>query len=446
MPTPLMLNAFNPEHAERLDSRTREMIARRQRVLGPSYKLFYEHPVHFVRGEGVWLYDPDGVPYLDVYNNVPSVGHSHPHVTAAIAKQAATLNTHTRYLYDLVLTYAERLLATFPPELSNVMFTCTGSEASDLAMRVAKCFTGGTGFIVTETAYHGITDAVSGISPSLGVHVPLGANVRTIAPPVRYRADGSIIEDVGGVFAASVEQAVRDLQRHGIKVAALITDTIFSSDGVYSDPAGFLKSAVATIRQAGGVFIADEVQPGFGRLGTHMWGFQRHDVVPDMTILGKPMGNGIPIAGVVAKPSVLEDFSKRARYFNTFGGNPVSCAAGLAVLEVIENERLMANAEDVGRYLREGLNKLASRNSSIGEIRGAGLFIGMDLVVDDQEARIPNPALTSHIVNGLRERHVLISASGPHGHVLKIRPPLPFSRENADQFLATLSQVLAEQR
>jgi 4-aminobutyrate aminotransferase-like enzyme len=444
MPTPLMLNAFSPEHAEGLDSRTREMIARRQRVLGPSYRLFYEHPVHFVRGEGVWLYDPDGVPYLDVYNNVPSVGHSHPHVTAAIARQAATLNTHTRYLYDLVLTYAERLLATFPPELSNVMFTCTGSEASDLAMRVAKCFTGGTGFIVTEAAYHGITDAVSGISPSLGVHVPLGANVRTVAPPTRYRADGSIVEDVGGVFAANVEGAVRDLQRHGIQVAALITDTIFSSDGVYSDPAGFLKPAVAAIRHAGGVFIADEVQPGFGRLGTHMWGFQRHDVVPDMTILGKPMGNGIPIAGVVAKPTVLEDFSKRARYFNTFGGNPVSCAAGLAVLEVIENERLMANAEDVGCYLREGLNKLASLNSSIGEIRGAGLFIGMDLV-EDQKSRAPNPVFASRVVNGLRERHVLISASGPHGHVLKIRPPLPFSRENADQFLATLSRVLAEQ-
>jgi 4-aminobutyrate aminotransferase-like enzyme len=444
MPTPLMLNAFNPEHAERLDSRTREMIARRQRVLGPSYRLFYEHPVHFVRGEGVWLYDPEGVPYLDVYNNVPSVGHSHPHVTAAIARQAATLNTHTRYLYDLVLTYAERLLATFPTELSNVMFTCTGSEASDLAMRVAKCFTGGTGFIVTETAYHGITDAVSGISPSLGVHVPLGANVRTVAPPARYRADGGIVEDVGGVFAASVEHAVRDLQRHGIQVAALIADTIFSSDGVYSDPAGFLKPAVAAIRQAGGVFIADEVQPGFGRLGSHMWGFQRHNIVPDMTILGKPMGNGIPIAGVVAKPAVLEDFSKSARYFNTFGGNPVSCAAGLAVLEVIENERLMANAEDVGCYLREGLNKLASINSSIGEVRGAGLFIGMDLV-KDQQARRPNPAFASRIVNGLRERHVLISASGPYGHVLKIRPPLPFSRENADQFLVTLSQVLAEQ-
>lgn len=444
MPTPLMLNAFSPEHAKKLDSRTQEMIARRQRLLGPSYRLFYEHPVHFVRGEGVWLYDPDGVPYLDVYNNVPSVGHSHPHVTAAIAKQAATLNTHTRYLNDLVLTYAEKLLATFPSELSNVMFTCTGSEASDLAMRVAKCFTGGTGFIVTETAYHGITDAVSGISPSLGVHVPLGTNVRTVAPPVRHRTDGSIVEDVGGVFAASVEHAIQDLQRHGVKVAALITDTIFSSDGVYSDPPGFLKPAVAAIRQAGGIFIADEVQPGFGRMGTHMWGFQRHDIVPDMAILGKPMGNGIPIAGLIAKPAVLEDFSKCARYFNTFGGNPVSCAAALAVLEVIESERLMANAEDVGHYLREGLNRLASLNSRIGEVRGAGLFIGMDMI-EDQQTRRPDTALASRIVNGLRERHVLISASGPHGHVLKIRPPLPFSRENADQFLASLSQVLAEQ-
>lgn len=263
MSKPLMLNAFDPDSLDQLDARTRDMIARRQRVLGPSYKLFYEHPVHFVRGEGVWLYDPEGRPYLDVYNNVPSVGHCHPHVVAAIARQAATLNTHTRYLNDLVLTYAEKLVATFPAALSNVMFTCTGSETSDLAMRVARNFTGGTGFIVTETAYHGITSAVSEISPSLGVHVPLGINVRTVPAPARYRADGSEVDDIGATFARHVELAIQDLRRHGIQVAALITDTIFSSDGVYADPAGFLAPAVAAVRQAGGVFVADEVQPGF---------------------------------------------------------------------------------------------------------------------------------------------------------------------------------------
>ncbi|CAB3793470.1 aspartate aminotransferase family protein [Pararobbsia alpina] len=445
MSKPLMLNAFSPDSLDELDAPTREMIARRQRVLGPSYKLFYEHPVHFVRGEGVWLYDPDGTPYLDVYNNVPSVGHCHPHVVAAIARQAATLNTHTRYLNDLILTYAEKLVATFPAALSNVMFTCTGSETSDLAMRVARNFTGGSGFIVTETAYHGITSAVSEISPSLGVHVPLGVNVRTVPAPARYRADGSEVDDIGATFARDVELAIQDLQRHGIQVAALITDTIFSSDGVYSDPAGFLAPAVAAVRRAGGLFVADEVQPGFGRLGSHMWGFERHGIVPDMAILGKPMGNGIPIAGLVAKPEVLEDFARRARYFNTFGGNPVSCAAALAVLEVIEREQLMANAEDVGQYLREGLRALARQHENLGEVRGAGLFIGADLV-EDRGTMKPDPALASRIVNGLRRKQVLISASGPSGHVLKIRPPLPFSRENADQFLGVLDEVLAEQR
>jgi 4-aminobutyrate aminotransferase-like enzyme len=439
-----MLNAFSPDNTAALEPRMQQMIARRQRVLGPSYKLFYEHPVHFVRGEGVWLYDPDGTPYLDFYNNVPSVGHCHPHVVAAIARQAATLNTHTRYLYDLVLTYAEKLIATFPAELSNVMFTCTGSESSDLAMRIARTFTGGTGFIVTETAYHGITSAVSEISPSLGVQVPLGAHVRTVPAPARYRADGSEVTDIGATFAANVERAIQDLKRHGFQVAALITDTIFSSDGVYADPAGFLAPAVTAVRQAGGLFIADEVQPGFGRLGSHMWGFQRHGVVPDIAILGKPMGNGIPIAGVVAKPEVLQDFAKRARYFNTFGGNPVSCAAALAVLEVIENEQLMANARDVGEYLRHGLNALAQRHESIGETRGAGLFIGTDLI-EDQRTRKPSPALASRVVNGLREKRILISASGPQGHVLKIRPPLPLSRGNADQFLVALDEVLRAQ-
>jgi 4-aminobutyrate aminotransferase-like enzyme len=446
MSASLMVNAFDPGNTKSLDARTQELLARRQRVLGPSYKLFYEEPVHVVRGEGVWLYDPDGESYLDVYNNVPSVGHCHPHVVAAIAKQAATLNTHTRYLHDLVLTYAETLLATFPAALSNIMFTCTGSEASDLAMRVARTFTGGTGFIVTACAYHGITSAVSGISPSLGAGVSLGATVRTVPAPARYRADGSEVADVGGEFAMHVEQAIQDLQRHGIRVAGLIVDTIFSSDGVHADPGGFLAPAVAAIRRVGGVFVADEVQPGFGRLGSHMWGFQRHGLVPDMAILGKPMGNGIPIAGLVAKPEVLLDFAARARYFNTFGGNPVSCAAGLAVLEVIEGEQLMVNAAAVGLYMKRGVEALAACHGRLlGEVRGAGLFIGADLVADGDRQK-PDAELASRIVNGLRKRRILISASGPHGHVLKIRPPLLFSRENADQFLDALDRTLQEEQ
>jgi 4-aminobutyrate aminotransferase-like enzyme len=441
MVKPLMVNAFNPANAGNLDAGLRALLARRQKVLGPSYKLFYEEPVHLVRAEGVYMFDAQGNRYLDVYNNVPSVGHCHPHVVEAITKQVATLNTHTRYLHELILTYAEKLIGTFPPELSNVMFTCTGSETSDLALRVARNFTGGTGIIVTETAYHGITTAVSEISPSLGEHVPLGQHVRTVPAPDSLRGEGA---DVGETFARNVQAAIDDLKRHGVKVAALIVDTIFSSDGVYADPAGFLAPAVEAIRRAGGVFIADEVQPGFGRTGDAMWGFQRHGVVADLVIMGKPMGNGLPIAGLIAKPEVLQDFALRARYFNTFGGNPVCCAAGLAVLEVLEKEQLMQNAKSVGSYMKQGLAELARQYKSIGQVRGAGFFIGVDLV-KDQESREPDADFAIRLVNGLRKRFILIGASGPEGHVLKIRPPLPFSLQNAGDFLSAMEDTLREE-
>jgi len=437
----LMVNAFNPATADELNPDLQALLARRQRVLGPSYKLFYEEPIHLVRAEGVHMYDVQDNQYLDVYNNVPSVGHCHPHVVEAITKQVATLNTHTRYLHELILTYAEKLIATFPPELSNVMFTCTGSETSDLALRVARNFTGGTGIIVTETAYHGITSAVSEISPSLGDNVPLGQHVRTVPAPDPLRGDGA---DVGETFARKVQAAIDDLKRHGIKVAALIVDTIFSSDGVYADPAGFLAPAGEAVRRARGVFIADEVQPRFGRTGDAMWGFQRHGVVADLVIMGKPMGNGLPIAGLIAKPEVLQDFAMRARYFNTFGGNPVCCAAGLAVLEVLERERLMENAKSVGGYMKQGLAELAKRYPSIGQVRGAGFFIGVDLV-KDRETQEPDPDFAIRLVNGLRKRFILIGASGPEGHVLKIRPPLPFSRDNADHFLNAMDDTLVEE-
>jgi 4-aminobutyrate aminotransferase-like enzyme len=439
MNQPLMINAFDPAMAKDLPAATKSLLARRTRVLGPSYKLFYESPVHFVRAEGVRLYDAEGQPYLDVYNNVPAVGHCHPAVVEAVSRQMSVLNTHTRYLYDSVLSYAERLVATFPAELSNAMFTCTGSEANDLALRIARTHTGGSGVIVTENAYHGITAAVAEASPSLGPGVPLGLHVRTVPAPDAYRCG----QDVGSAFGAAVAEAAADLKRHGVRPAALIVDTVFSSDGVFTDPAGFLKPAVQAIREAGGLFIADEVQPGFGRMGDGMWGFARHSVVPDLVTLGKPMGNGLPIAGVVAKPELLGRFAIEARYFNTFGGNPVSCAAAMAVLEVIEREGLIANAKRVGAHLQSGLQGLAKKYPVIGDVRGAGLFIGAELV-EDRAAKIANPALASAIVNKLRDRRVLISASSPCGNVLKIRPPLPFNQADADQFLSALASVLAE--
>jgi 4-aminobutyrate aminotransferase-like enzyme len=427
-----MGNAFVPG-AVALDPAEAAMIERRGRVLGPAYRLQYERPLHIVRGEGVHLTDANGVRYLDAYNNVPSVGHAHPRVVEALTRQAATLNTHTRYLHENILAYAERLLATMPDALAHVMFTCTGSEANDLAGRIAQAHTGGTGFIVTRYAYHGVTEVVSRLSPCLGEGVQQGPHVRLVAPPE------SGVADVGARFAEGVRRAIADLEAHGIRPAALLVDTVFTSDGNYVDPAGFLGPAVEAIREAGGLFIADEVQPGFGRTGAHFWGFGRHGIVPDMITMGKPMGNGHPMGAVAGRREPIASFANQVRYFNTFGGNPVSCAVGLAVLDVITDEGLMANAADVGAHLHAGLDALSGRCPTLGERRVAGLACAVDVV--DAEGR-PDPVAATRIVNGLRDRQVLISISGIEHATLKIRPPLVFQRAHADQLLEALEGVL----
>ncbi len=433
-----MVNAFSREDFERLSEADRALVARREKVLGPAYRLFYEKPLHLVRGEGVFLYDAAGEKYLDAYNNVASLGHCHPRVVEAINAQTAVLNTHTRYLHEGIVDYAEALTETFPDALSQAMFTCTGSEANDLAVRIARFVTGGTGIIATDLAYHGLTSAVAEFSPSLGEAVTLGPHVRTVPAPDSYRHAPDVMMEK---FGRDVQAAIDDLKRHGIKPAMLITDTIFSSDGIFSGPKGFLKPAVEAIHAAGGLFVADEVQPGFGRTGEAMWGFERHGVRPDMVTIGKPMGNGYPMAGIVLRPEVVAEFGPRARYFNTFGGNPVAAAAGKAVLDTIREEGLQQNAREVGRYLVEGLESLAGRYYAIGDVRGSGLFVGVEIVADPA-AKSPDATLTTRIVNGLRERRILISASGPRANVLKIRPPLVFSRENADTLVAGLADVL----
>lgn len=439
--TAYMINAFDPRAAGALTATEQDLIARRTDVLGPSYKLFYKHPVHFVRGEGVWLFDPEGNAYLDVYNNVPCVGHCHPRVVAAIAEQAAVLNTHTRYLHEGIVTYSDQLLATFPQEIGHVMYTCTGSEAVDLALRITRYFTGGRGFIVTANAYHGITSAVSELSPSMGPHVPLGQYVYTVPAPDRYRAAPG--EDVGATLAAHVRRAIQDMERHGVKLGGMIADMVLSSDGILTDPRGMFSLAAAEVRTAGGLFIADEVQPGFARTGEAMWGFQRHNLVPDMAVMGKPMGNGMPIAAVAMRPELVEEFGTKVRYFNTFGANTVCIAAAKAVLDVIRDEALMANSFSVGARLRVGLQRIAQRHWRIGDVRGAGLFLGADFV-KDPESKDPDGEHALRVVNRLREKRVLISASGAKGNVLKIRPPLPFTAANADEFLTRLEETLDE--
>ncbi len=345
----LDMNAFDRTEAR---EETDELLARRMANVGAASVLFYRQPIEMVGGKGAWLEAADGTRYLDFYNNVPSVGHGHPHVVKALQKQIAALNINSRYLHRTTETYLERLTATLPDHLSNVAMTCTGSEANDLAIRVATANTGGTGFIVTETAYHGNTSAVIDISPSSLKRGKPPAHVKTVpAPSARNYGD-----DIAGGFARHVKRAINTLARRGYPVAGFIADSIFSSDGVYPDPAGFLKPAVDAVHAAGGLYIADEVQPGFGRTGT-MWGFERHGVSPDIVTMGKPMGNGYPMAAMVTTPALLERFCEDIGYFNTFAATPPAAAAGLAVLEVIAKEKRVAHAAKVGAYLLERLRE-----------------------------------------------------------------------------------------
>ena len=430
-----MVNGFDMASAGALDPELRRLVERRASLLGPAYKLFYANPVRIVRGQGVHLYDADGQVYLDAYNNVPSVGHCHPRVVQAIARQAATLNTHTRYASELILDYAERLLGTYPDGIGQVMFTCTGSEAVDLALRVARFHTGGEGIVITANAYHGVTTAAAEISPSLGPAVPLGRSVWTVPAPA--------VHDTGQTFADQVRAAIADMNRHGVRLAAFIADSLFSSDGIRPDPAGpasFLQPVADVVRQAGGLYIADEVQPGFGRTGEAMWGFQRHGIVPDLAVMGKPMGNGMPIAGVAARPEILEEFGHKIRYFNTFGGNSVCIAAAAAVLDVIQTEGLRENALDVGGYLRDTLEAIAMDTPRISAVRGCGLYAAADFT--DPGTGQPDGDAAIRVVNGLRDRRVLISATGPDGSSLKIRPPLPFARPHVDRLAEALTDAL----
>lgn len=412
------------------------MIERRRKLLGPAYRLFYDEPVHIVRGEGVWLFDADGNQYLDLYNNVPHVGHCHPHVTEAICRQVGILNTHTRYLHENVIELAERLTATFPAGLDNVMFSCTGSEANELALRIARAVTGGTGIVVTDFAYHGNTKAIYEISTEDIPRDEVPDYVATVPSPDPYR-DELDADD----YANHLREAVDTLRQRGVRPAAFVIDTIISSGGVVTPPPDYLANAATIIRDAGGLFVADEVQPGFARTGEHFWGFERDDVVPDIVTVGKPMGNGHPVAATIARSELVDEFAKHSSYFNTFGGNPVSCAAGLAVLDVIENEGLQENALETGRYLSDGLAKLAEKHEAIGDVRGSGFFKAVELV-SDRETKAPDARLTSNVVNALRDHGILTGSIGLHDNILKLRPPMVFTRENAEHFLNTFDEVL----
>lgn len=432
-------NSFRAEHADGLSADVRKLTDKRSRVLGESYRLFYRKPVHLVRGQGQYLWDAAGDKYLDVYNNVASIGHCHPAVTDAVYRQMQQLNTHTRYLHEAILDYSEQLLATAPAEIDRAMYMCTGSEANDLAIRVARAFSGGSGIIVTQESYHGTSDLTSGVSPALGSGQPLAATTRLVLPPDLYRVDAP---DLGAWFAAEIQRQIDDMAAHGIKFAGFLADSIFSSDGVLPGPKGFLRQAIDVVHKNGGIFIADEVQPGFARTGEAFWGFARHGVVPDVITTGKPMGNGIPVSGLLAKSDVLAAFSDDIPYFNTFGGNPVAMAAAQAVLNVIKTEGLQEHSRVVGAKLLAELSMLKEKYACVGDVRGAGLFIGFELV-KDKSSKTPDKQLALDVTEMLRENHVLTSVAGPYGNVLKLRPPLAFQASDIDWLVGALDKSLA---
>lgn len=426
-----------------LPDRDETLLQRRARLLGPNVSTFYEEPLHLVRGEGVWVWDADGRRYLDCYNNVPHVGHCHPRVVDAICRQAGTLNTHTRYLHEGILDYVERLTGTFADPLSTAILTCTGSEANDIALRMGEAVTGKRGVIATDHTYHGNTSAVSQLSRTNPPPGGYGGHVRHVPAPDSYRPLGG---EAGGAharaFAAEVEQAISDLEKSGHGFSAIILCPFFANEGFPDLPAGWLDPTAEMVRRAGGIVIADEVQPGFGRTGTHIWGHQRIGLTPDVVTLGKPMANGHPVGGVVTSPDLMAAFRKSFRYFNTFGGNPVSCAAAMATMSVLEDEALMDNARSVGAYAREGLSELAGRHECIGDIRGSGLFFGAEMVLD-RDTKEPATDFANRVANEMRRHGVLLNRLGIHYNTLKIRPPMPFSKDNADILLQTLDDVLA---
>ena len=427
-----------PLHRHTDDDR---LLARRRLVLGSALEsLSYRHPLHLVRGDGAWMEAADGRRYLDAYNNVPVVGHGHPRVVAAIARQAATLNTNTRYLHEHVVDLAERLLATMPDGLDTVLFVNSGSEANDLAWRLATTFTGADAGLATSWSYHGVTAAIADITASEWPDGEQPRGVEVFDAPDTYRGRYAGSDDPAAVGRADVVAGIGRLANRGRRPAALYLDSTFTADGIFVPQPSIVAEIVSAARDAGALFVADEVQSGHGRTG-ELWGFSRWGVTPDIVTLGKPMGNGHPIAAVITRGEIVDRFGARTTFFSTFGGNPVACAAALAVLDVLDEEGLLARAATVGDRLRSELARLAVGFEAIGDVRGRGLMTGVELVTD-RASREPAGDLARRVKDEMAERGVLIGTTGRHGNVLKIRPPLCVTRDEAALIVTTLEAVL----
>ena len=424
------------EYAE--DTPNIDLIKRRQRHLGASI-LFYDQPLHIIRGEGSYLYDHHGRQYLDCYNNVASLGHCHPRVVDALYRQAKLLNTHTRYLHENVIEYAEKLSGMMPTGLDISMFVCTGTEANELAMRIARAVSERNGVITMKASYHGNSTLAHEISAAAWPEDGLPGHVVAVEPPNTYR--GPFTGSKAGVqYASLLDEAMDELDARGEGTAVFICDTIFDTQGTLEAPPDYFKEVYQRVRARGGLCIADEVQAGLARTG-RMWGFEHYDVVPDIVTLGKPMGDGHPIAAVVTSEEIASKFTNSNVYFNTFGGNPVSAAVGIEVLDIVKQESLVAHVEATGNYLKDNLKQLQNQHQIIGDVRGLGLFLGIELV-EDPTTKLPAQALARSLPDRLKENGLLIGLSGRDGNVLKIRPPLIFGREECDRVVACLDQVL----
>jgi 4-aminobutyrate aminotransferase-like enzyme len=429
------------------DTSYEELLAKRTALLGKSLSVSYRRPLKIVRGRGQYLYDASGREYLDCVNNVCHVGHCHPHVVAAATRQMARLNTNTRYLHDALVNYAERLTATLPERLSVCYFVNSGSEANDLALRLARAYTGGTEIVTVDGAYHGNLSSLIDISPykfaGPGGH---GAPpfVHTTIMPDGYRGPYRYDDpEAGRKYAEHVQAALLEIHQAKEKVAALFCESLLSCGGQIVLPDGYLREAYQHVRAVGGVCVADEVQVGFGRVGSHFWGFETQGVVPDIVTMGKPIGNGHPLGAVVTTPEIAAAFANGMEYFNTYGGNPVSSEVGLAVLETIQSEGLQAHAQQVGSELKESLKTLISKHAVVGDVRGLGMFLGIELV-QDRDTLDPAADVASHLVERAKEEGILLSTDGPLHNVVKFKPPLPFSAENAERLVATLDNILSE--
>ncbi len=401
---------------------------RRSRLMGARAELFYEEPLHLVRGEDVWLYGADGRRYLDVYNNVAHVGHAHPAVVEAIRAQSALLATNTRYLHETVLDYAEQLTSRMPAGLDACLFVNSGSEANDVAWRIAQSATARRGALVMEHAYHGITDAVSALTPATGGAPDPRVEILA-APPLDLRARDEVPPPALAEAVRDADKAIAALGARGLAPAAFFFDSAFTSNGIADPPPAWLRTIAARVRAAGALIVGDEVQYGLGRSGSHFWGFDRRGLVPDIVTLGKPVGNGFPLGVVVTSRPLLEDFLGKCGFFSTFGGNAVAAAAGLAVIDVLERERLLENAGATGAVFRGHLEAVAARHACLGGVRGAGLLLGLEVLEADG---IPAKRRAQRILNLMAARHgVLSGLEGPGGNVLKLRPPLTFRPEHA---------------